>query len=239
LQTSTEPGFSIRLTVSSVIGSISGLIFPDSSSDPITCSRLILTSVFRIKREEKNFVNERPHLFVPSLLTPGPGHRKLTIPAGALVQVPPHDLVRQHVGCLVDPCHQRFKLRPLRRHVFVGLELLPHLQPGDLHRVVVPLEELDPRSIQSSESRQNTGTSDDGAGRHGKPLLRLDDNESGAGAKDTLSAQFSLRLRRKKPFWWFPLNAQNRKVGRKCFVTQELLSSASRIWENRLMILTC
>lgn len=35
LQTSTDPGFlSIRLTRSSVIGSISGLIVPDTSSEP-------------------------------------------------------------------------------------------------------------------------------------------------------------------------------------------------------------
>ena len=44
LQTSTDPGFSMRRTVSSVIGSISGLIFPVKSSDPFTCSRLIFTS---------------------------------------------------------------------------------------------------------------------------------------------------------------------------------------------------
>jgi hypothetical protein len=44
LQTSTDPGFSIRRTVSSVIGSISGLTFPDKSSDPFTCSLLIFTS---------------------------------------------------------------------------------------------------------------------------------------------------------------------------------------------------
>ena len=34
----------MRRTVSSVIGSISGLMFPDGSSDPCTCSRLIFTS---------------------------------------------------------------------------------------------------------------------------------------------------------------------------------------------------
>lgn len=46
LQTTTEPGFSIRRTVSSVIGSISGLMLLDSSADPLTCSRWILISVF-------------------------------------------------------------------------------------------------------------------------------------------------------------------------------------------------
>jgi len=44
LHTSTDPGFSIRRTVSSVIGSISGFIVPDKSSDPLTCSLWILTS---------------------------------------------------------------------------------------------------------------------------------------------------------------------------------------------------
>jgi hypothetical protein len=45
LHTVTEPGFSIRRTVSSVIGSISGLILLASSSDPRTWSRWILISV--------------------------------------------------------------------------------------------------------------------------------------------------------------------------------------------------
>ena len=35
----------MRRTVSSVIGSISGLMLPDGSSDPCTCSRLIFTSM--------------------------------------------------------------------------------------------------------------------------------------------------------------------------------------------------
>lgn len=56
LQTCTEPGFSMRRTVSSVIGSISGLILPDGSSDPFTCSRLIFTAV--IARQEMIEGNE-------------------------------------------------------------------------------------------------------------------------------------------------------------------------------------